>query len=354
MLVAENKPFAGKKSLADNPLVAVLITPIKFPFLGDVPAYYLFLLALFVLYVLVKSILLGLLAGVLMVFIVAWEFYAGVKEGGWKSELKNTAIAILLALVVWFGASWALATPTPINAIVSCSMRPAYERGDLVFLKGGAIHTDYFNYSGLDSEINSTAVVTWQNESWTVNGSILAYCAYSNSQGILDIHCLNLMQSPEQFTESHGPLQFQYGVCPRVYSPDNGTTTSTICVKQTTFDGKVVPYDASYDLIVYGPKPGDLYAQVGDIVHRVRLAVNDSTGTMVYLTKGDNNPVFDLQAYDSTAHMGNSPILMSQIRGHVFARLPFVGNLKLFITPQVLTDPSSLAGCDSNFVTGSR
>ncbi len=352
--MVESKPAVGKKTLADNPLVATLITPIKLPFLGEVPAYYFFLLGLFLLYILVKNILLGLLAGALMVFIVAWEFYAGVKEGGLKSELKNTALAILFALIVWFGAAWVLATPTPINAIVSCSMRPAYERGDLVFLKGGEIHTAYFNYSGLASEINSTAVVTWQNESWEVNGSLVVYCSYANAKGILDVHCLDLMQAPEEFSEAHGPLKFTYGTCPRVFSPDNGTTTDTVCVKKTEFNGKTVAYDTGYDLIVYGPKPGDLYARVGDIVHRVRLAVNDSTGTIIYLTKGDNNPVFDLQAYDPSTHTGNSPILYSQIRGHVFARLPFFGNLKLFITPQVLTDPSSLAGCDSNFVEGSR
>ena len=350
------KPLAPRPGWAGHPLVLMLTAPVKLPFFGDVPAYYFALLFLFILYILVKNIFLGLLAGLLMVFIVAWEFYAGVKEGGLKTELKNTAIAILLALVVWFGAGIVLATPTPINAIVSCSMRPAYERGDMVFLKGGDIKTAYFDYNGPVYDINSSAIIISDGQSWGVNGSLLAYCSniIVPGQAIKDEHCSNFLQSPDQFTEQHGPLVFTYGLCPRVKADGSGSPIQTICVRSTTFEGKPVAYDSSYDLIVYGPKQGDLYARVGDIVHRVRLAVRGSDGSVIYLTKGDNNPVFDLQAYDFASGQGNSPVQMSQIRGHVFARLPFVGNLKLFITPQILADPASQSGCDTNFVDGYR
>ena len=353
--MAELKPAqGGKKGWAEHPLVLSLTAPIKLPFVGDVPAYYFVLLFLFILYILVKNILLGLAAGLLMVFIVAWEFYAGVKEGGLKSELKNTAIAILVALVVWFGSGIMLATPTPINAIVSCSMRPAYERGDMVFLKGGDIKTAYFDYNGPTSDINSSAVITWSGGMWPINGSLLAYCSYDLANGKKDGRCQAFLQQPSAFIEAHGPLQFTYGVCPRVMADGSGTPTQTICVRNTTFEGQPVAYDPSYELIVYGPKSGELYSRVGDIVHRVRMAVKGSDGTVVYLTKGDNNPVFDLQAYDYSTGQGNSPVQMSQIRGHVFARLPFIGNLKLFITPQILADPASQSGCDSNFVDGYR
>ncbi len=345
---------AAKTGWAEHPLVLSLTSSIKLPFVGGVPAYYFALLFLFLSYLLVKNILLGLLAGLLMVFIVAWEFYAGVKEGGLKNELKNTAIAILVALVVWFGAGIVLATPTPINAIVSCSMRPAYERGDMVFLKGGDIKTLYVNYAGPVSDINSTAVITWSSGTWPISGSLLAYCSYDLSNGGKDGRCQAFLREPGAFIEAHGPLQFTYGTCPRAKADGSGSPAQTICVRSTTFEGKPVAYDSSYDLIVYGPKQGELYSRVGDIVHRVRLAVRGADGTAIYLTKGDNNPVFDLQAYDYAAEAGNSPVQMSQIRGHVFARLPFIGNLKLFITPQILADPASQSGCDTNFVDGYR
>ncbi len=348
------KPSAPRSGWAEHPLVLVLTASIKLPIVGEVPAYYFVLFLLFVFYILFKNILFGLVGGLLMVFIVVWEFYAGAKEGGLKNELKNTAIAILLALVVWFGAGIVLATPTPINAIVSCSMRPAYERGDMVFLKGGDIKTMYVNYAGPVSDINSSAVITSSESTWQINGSLLAYCSYDLSTGRKDGRCQVFLQQPDAFVETHGPLQFTYGACPRAKAEGGILPSQTICVRTTTFDGKPVAYDSTYDLIVYGPKSGDLYSRVGDIVHRVRLAVKGSDGATVYLTKGDNNPVFDLQAYDYSTGQGNSPVQMSQIRGHVFARLPFVGNLKLFITPQILADPASQTGCDSHFIDGYR
>lgn len=353
--MAELKPRpAAKANWAEHPLVLSLTAPIKLPFVGHVPAYYFVLLFLFIFYILVNNILLGLLAGLLMIFIVAWEFYAGVKEGGLKSELKNTAIAILLALVVWFGSGIVLATPTPLNAIVSCSMRPAYERGDMVFLRGGDIKTAYFDYNGPASNVNSTALITSGNWTWPINGSLLAYCSRDLANGRKDERCQQFLMAPDQFIETHGPLGITYGACPRVKADGSGAPDQTICVRSVTFEGKPVAYDPSYDLIVYGPRQGELYSRVGDIVHRVRMAVRGSDGTTIYLTKGDNNPVFDLQAYDYATGQGNSPVQMSQIRGHVFARLPFLGNLKLFITPQILTDPASQSGCDSNFVEGYR
>ncbi len=348
------KPSAPRSGWAEHPLVLALTSPVNLPVVGEVPMYYFVLLLLFVFYILSKNILFGLTAGLLMVFIVVWEFYAGAKEGGLKNELKNTAIAILVALIVWFGSGWVLQTPTPINAIVSCSMRPAYERGDMVFLKGGDIKTLQVNYAGPVSDINSSAIITSADGTFEINGSLLAYCSYDRSIGGKDGRCQVFLQQPGAFSETHGPIKFTYGACPRVKADGSGAPVQTICVVGTSFEGKPIAYDPSYELIVYGPKSGELYARVGDIVHRVRLAVKGADGTTIYLTKGDNNPIFDLQAYDYSTSQGNMPVKFDQIRGHVFARLPFVGNLKLFITPQILTDPASQSGCDTNFADGYR
>jgi signal peptidase I len=335
-------------------LLGSLAHPIPLPLLGPTPAYYLLLLALFIFYIFTKLMLVGLLAGALMVFIVIYEFFLGVREGGLKKELLNTALAILVAVMVWFGSGFVLQTPTPINAIVSCSMRPAYERGDLVLLAGGPIKAPVYAYAGKSTDINSTAIVSDGQTSWPAGGSWLAYCTAHLSD---DTRCRDFASRPDAFVETHGPLELHYGACTRQEAGSGKPLATTICVTQTRFNGQMVPDDKASgpngDLIVYSPKPGDLFSRVGDIVHRARVGINASDG-LVYLTKGDNNPVYDLQAYDPQAGIGNSPISPSQVKGHVWLRIPYIGNLKLFITPQVLADPSSLSGCESHFASQYR
>ncbi len=347
-------------------MLGSLAHPIPLPLLGPTPAYYLLLLALFIFYIFTKLMPVGLLAGALMLFIVIYEFFLGVKEGGLKKELLNTALAILVALMVWFGSGFVLQTPTPINAIVSCSMRPAYERGDLVLLAGGPVKAPVYSYAGRSTDINSTARIKFGSSDWSASGSWLAYCSAHLSE---DVRCQEFAGRPEAFVETHGPLELRYGACTRQEAGSNKPVATTICVTETRFNGQVVPDDKASgpngDLIVYSPKPGDLFSRVGDIVHRARIGINATDG-LVYLTKGDNNPVYDLQAHDygvqagnsppagSPPAAGNSPVSPAQIKGHVWLRIPFIGNLKLFITPQVLADPSSLSGCDSHFATQYR
>jgi hypothetical protein len=69
-----------------------------------------------------------------------------------------------------------------------------------------------------------------------------------------------------------------------------------------------------------------------------------------YYTKGDNNALFDEQAYDEGRRIGNSPVEPAQIKGKVIARVPYIGNLKMFITPPVLLSTSAENGCDSYLV----
>ena len=63
----------------------------------------------------------------------------------------------------------------------------------------------------------------------------------------------------------------------------------------------------------------------------------------------DNNPVYDFQVYDERLAMGNSPIASSQSKGKVIARIPLLGNFKLFISPPVLLGSAVQAGCDSHY-----
>ncbi|MDE1797986.1 MAG: hypothetical protein KGH63_01090 [Candidatus Micrarchaeota archaeon] len=355
----ESRPEGPEPSL--GPLTA----PIGIPGLGPVRAYYLLLVAILVLFILTKNALVGLLGGLTILFIVAWEFYCGFKAGGIGSEIRETAIAILIALVIWFGSGFLLNTSTPINAIVSCSMLPTYERGDLVILQGAPIATQYVPYAGPASDVNSTAIITYQGQNEVVDGSMLAHCANAAASGGAggpasgaDAWCPAFLQTPQAFVETHGPVVIHYGACPRYY-PATGQTRVGICATSLSVAGQSagaigqatptpVPFNASHELLVYTPAPGELYSQVGDIVHRAAFALNTTTG-IVYFSKGDNNPIYDFQAYDQNTREGNNPIHQSQIKGKVIARVPYLGNLKLFITPQVLVGGAT-AGCDSYYI----
>jgi len=354
---SEKHPAPASADNKQAPTQAVLpsflspfVKTIDLPLIGPTPRYYLLLLFLFIIYILSKSILIGLLAGALMVAIVLFEFYLGVKEGGLVNELKHTAIAIGIVVVLWFAAGFALQTSNPINAIVSCSMLPSYERGDFVVLGGGQINTEDYTFAGSANAINSSAIVVWKNETLGVQGSLLAYCANGNRDAAL---CAAFIRSPAEFVEKHGPIELSYGACKREKADGTELSYATICVRETRFEGKIVSFNPSNDLIVYAPKPNDLYARVGDIVHRARMRINTSDGPII-LTKGDNNPIYDLQAYDYATGTGNSPVAANQLKGHVLLRIPYLGNLKLFISPQILADASALSGCDSHFERGAR
>lgn len=353
---SKSEPSGGKPSPSNDKQTNVpsffspLAKTIDLPLIGPTPRYYFLLVFLFIIYMLSKSILIGLLAGALMVAIVLFEFYMGAKEGGVVNELKHTAIAIGLVVVIWFAAGFALQTANPINAIVSCSMLPAYERGDFVILGGGQINTADYTFAGSANAINSSALIIWKNETFGVQGSLLVYCANDNRN---EERCAAFIRSPADFVERHGPLELRYGACRREKADGTTLAYSTICVRETRLMGQLVSFNSSNDLIVYSPKQTDLYARVGDIVHRARLRINTADGP-VLLTKGDNNPIYDLQAYDYATNTGNSPVAANQLKGHVLLRIPYLGNLKLFISPQILADPSALSGCDSHFENGAR
>ena len=88
----------------------------------------------------------------------------------------------------------------------------------------------------------------------------------------------------------------------------------------------------SNDVVVYQPLPTDYYARTGDIIHRVFLKLKTADGKEYVLTKGDNNPILDLQVYDYTRNLGNRPIPQDRVRGRVVMRIPYLGYFKLFIS----------------------
>ncbi|MFH0927135.1 MAG: hypothetical protein V1822_01000 [Candidatus Micrarchaeota archaeon] len=333
-----------KSKTGPEPKIPFLTSLFAFPYIGAIRGYYLLLALFFVLFIATKSPLVGFCAGATIAFIVVWEFYAGSKSGGVANEIRDTAIAIGLGLLVWFGSGYVLNTPTPINAIVSCSMLPAYERGDMIILQGAMPNTQYVDYPEPVSSIPMQAWVKYNGGDYSFNGSLYSYCQAHIGEQI----CMDFLREPASFEESHGPLVLKYGQCIK-----QGINTKekkyVPCVRETYFGAKKIEFSKDADLIVYAPKNTDVYSLVGDIIHRARFAINASDG-IIYFTKGDNNPVYDFQIYSSGYKMGNSPVSPEQIKGRGILRIPLLGNFKLFISPQVLFLDDDSTGCNAYFV----
>ncbi len=281
-----------------------------------------------VLYLITKSPIFGALILIEIVAIVALEIRYGVKKHGWKHELKEILISLGLILLIWVAAMFVMQTSVPLNAVVSCSMLPSIERGDLVLVHGS-------EPTGYELELtpeefallNSSPTAHLPDGSTrTLHGSLYTYCA----QYPTDSACRDFFSSPSSFYETRGPFTFHYGMCSR-YVKENHYSFSTPCLSYVEFRGTPYPIQLTHDTIVYGPAQGDLYSLAGDIIHRVYFKL-DVDGSTYYLTKGDNNPVMDIQEYSYSRAMGNSPPGDSQYKGKVVGRLPYIGYLKLFIS----------------------
>ena len=301
-------------------------------------AVYALIVILFLLYLFTGAWAFGIFAGLAIVWVVALEFLKGTKEHGLGNELKETALALLLALVVWFGSGWVLQTSSPLNAIVSCSMLPNVQRGDMVILSGDRLDApvvDVGTLSGLDG---SAAVYESGEKVATVKGSIYSYCAQNSGAPI----CYDFVAHPERFTERHGPLTMGYAACAVLY-PKTGKTQNAPCVVWVEVNGVRYYENISNDIPVYAPEKDEYYSRVGDIIHRAYLKLN-ANGKTYFITKGDNNPILDIQVYDEANRMGNRPVEVERSKGRVLLSIPYLGYFKLFLSPAAFI--SGEGGCD--------
>lgn len=298
------------------------------------------LVALLLLYVLTKTSIFGVLFAIALIGTVAVEIWMGSKKRGWKEELKDTVISLVGIVVLWFALTIILNSPVPINAVVSCSMLPNVERGDLIIVQGA-------DPVGYEVELSSEELSALQasevtiyfkdGSSFKLNGSIYSYCAQNRNEV-----CNSFINSPEDFSEQRGPLTFHYGACTR-QKGEIGLVTP--CVESVDFGSTRYLTNISHDTIVYTPPKGDLYSYTGDIIHRLYFKIH-SGGETYYLTKGDNNPVFDIQVYDYSVNLGNTAPSSKDYKGKIFFKIPVLGYPKLFISGFF----SETAQCDSNLI----
>ncbi|MFH1785744.1 MAG: hypothetical protein ABH842_04920 [Candidatus Micrarchaeota archaeon] len=267
-----------------------------------------------------------------IVAFVAIEVKDGAKKHGWQHEIVDTIIALAIAVAIWFGLSFVLNTNSPISGVVSCSMLPNLQRGDFVIVQGAPVAA--YEISMSQNEMNSLtqdAIVFYGGKNTTIKGSIFSYCVQHDGNEM----CNFFVNYPENLTEVKGVFTYKYETCDLIYS--NGIEKTEPCLKSVSFKGKEYLTNFSNDVIVYQPVIGDLYSMIGDIVHRTMFKINVED-KIYYLTRGDNNPILDLQVYDYTNEIGNGPVPSENARGKVILRIPYLGYFKLFISGYLQED----------------
>jgi len=312
-----------------------------FDFLSNQHFVYGLIVVFLLFYFLTGIWMFGLLIGACIVWVVVLEFAQGTKEHGLKNEIKETAIALALALLVWFGASFVLNTSSPLNAIVSCSMLPHISRGDMVVLSGDMVQAQQEEVATL-SRISRAQVYESGVLAAEVNGSMYSYCATRQDSEL----CRRFIVSPEKFTETHGELAFAYEKCKIVMDKDRDAVYGP-CVSYLEVNGNRHYTNLGNDVVVYQPVKGEYYSRVGDIIHRAYIRLyNREDGKTYFLTKGDNNPIFDIQVYDEKTGEGNAPVELSRSKGRILVSVPYLGYFKLFISPAAIPTPE---GCDRHY-----
>jgi hypothetical protein len=289
------------------------------------------ILFLLFLYVITKLPLFGLIAALVLFLMVILEFYEGIRKNGWKKEAIETLKTIAIAVILWIALTLVLSTSSPISAVVSCSMVPDIARGDMILVKGESSYSsNMINATESDiSALFSNPTVFFNNRTIAVNGSIYNHCYSSNDKET----CNLFFSNPEIFIEKRGNFTFRYSQCIRADAGTNDILLTEPCITEVSYNNVSidVQHDRSSDIIIYNPKPSDLFGRYGDIVHRDVIKIITENSTYL-LTKGDNNNVFDIQFYSDSLGLGNSPVLKDQVKGKIIARIPYLGYYKLFIS----------------------
>jgi signal peptidase I len=261
-----------------------------------------------------------------MLFIVGMEVRENTQKHGWKSEVVDTIVALLVALGIWFGAIFILDTSSPVSGVVSCSMLPNLHRGDFVVVQGGDPNAYHIEMSREKFRTfnHDYSTVSHDGRDYRVAGSLYAYCLSHQ-----DELCQRFSSSPQEYVEKKGPLTYHYEMC--TIDHKDGKESYAPCVARVAYNGKDYLTNFSHDIIVYEPSENDLYRYVGDIVHRAFFVI-DVEGETYYITRGDNNPVLDIQVFDYGSMTGNYPVAEENYKGKVILKVPILGYFKLLIS----------------------
>ncbi len=278
---------------------------------------------------------LGMLMVLELITFVGFEVTNGAKSNGWKHEIVDTIVAIIAAIVVWFALCFFLNTSSPISAVASCSMLPNLGRGDMLLVQGAPIDAYELTMTPAEfaalSNIQNTQIKLSNGSTETIRGSLFSTCYRADSKNTYVINtplCTEFHANPSTIHEIRGPLEFEFSSC--AVKTAQGDRKMP-CVTSVTFKDKRYIPDLTHDIVVYQPQKNDLYRRVGDIVHRAYFKISVTDGSKYYLTKGDNNNVFDIQVFDEKTLQGNAPVPIENTKGKIVFSVPYLGYVRLFL-----------------------
>ncbi len=307
---------------------------------------YVLLIVLFALYIvfqhgLVLSYMVGIALFLTLVAVICLETVNGIKEYGYRRNILEIVVVVLVVLGIWFSLRFFLATKYPLDVVPSCSMLPSLQRGSILLLHGvqgpaqlraPVVNVSKASYLGMLKEIGTGSLAC---VAYVQNGSGIQVSQYFTAGAALGLYSSANGGSVMQEGNQKGPVVYECAVTNDTLS--GGGVERIVYTKSITIGNTTVTGDRNNSVVVYSTVPQDLFYQEGDgyIVHRVYAILNVS-GEYYTLTKGDNNPGLDMQ-YD------NDPANLSQVQGKVVASAPYLGYLKLILSSQ-FHEP---AGCNS-------
>ncbi len=317
--------------------------------------YALILIFIF-LYIITQNSLFGFGAFVFIVITLFFEFKSSISTDGTKKTLRDLGIAVIVVIIIfWIFPTLLLQSSSPINVVASCSMLPTLQRGDLVFVHGISNMSEFLkqnnipiiNISNVEFKKitenisqqfieplpyvpNNPSEIVFNNYySKSSNYSIGLYniaCIknylYKGFKSLIGLCLINASTSnPIKYTYSIGNLSYQNNTYREAYI--SGLTLNNITVYE----------NYSNPIIVYKTVPGDSFTD-SQIVHRIFAAIHVNN-TYYILTKGDNNPILDMQDM-------NYPVNQSDVIGYVVFKIPYIGYPSLILRGQF----GPVSGCN--------
>ena len=313
-------------------------------------ALYLVLILSIIGYIFSGNSLFGALAFILVILAIAFEFGDSFRTIGVKKTLAEVALAIALAVaLIWLLPSLILHTSSPIDVVASCSMLPVLHRGDLValhsisnmsaFLKAKRIpivNVSKAAYNGMLANMQSEFLEPFAYSTANPSKIYTSYNALANqSIGFYNLRCIASLSAPRYGeclvrNQSSNLIQYHYSLA--IQESSSGINSTIPYVSSITIDNHTIAENYSNPIIVYKTTRYDYFT--GDIIHRLVAALNVS-GSYYTLTKGDNNPVLDMEAL-------NYPSNSSNVVGYVVSDVRYLGFLSLIIRGQI----APVAGCN--------
>ena len=315
---------------------------------------YILLLISIMVYIFTGSSIAGAAAFILIIGVIVYEFSDSFRTIGFTKTIAEVCLAILLAVaLIWFIPSLILHTSSPIDVVASCSMLPTLHRGDIVILHDipnmstflEANHIPVINVSrnafqNMEDNMQSEFL---EPVPYSKNNASHIYSSYNASDnqsiGFYNIACMARLP-PTRYSEclvtnqSSNLIQYNYSLAREVNN--KGANITIPYVSSITIDGTTIVENYSNPIIVYKTTKYDYFT--GDIIHRL-VAALDVNGSYYTLTKGDNNPVLDIEAL-------NYPSNTSNVVGYVVSDVRYIGYLSLIIRGEI----SPVAGCNQTIV----